>query len=95
VGRIVSENAEYTKFRLEHGFHNPKQPIYSADNIDYVDLLPVLGIAMNMILNEHKDLDNPNTTLEVITQMLVDELPKYLTRLMEILALLKVNGKVT
>lgn len=68
------------------------QAEFTAENLKYVDIMPVLGIAIDRIINEHKEIESQvdNDPIKLV-DFLCDELPEYLSELKGKLDATKIN----
>ena len=72
------------------------EPEFTAENLKYVDIMPVLGIAIERIINEHKDIESlvDNDPIKLV-DFLSNESPKYLGELQKTLYDTKIDmGKL-
>jgi hypothetical protein len=62
------------------------EPEFTAENLKYVDIMPVLGIAIERIITEHKDIESlvDNDPVKLV-DFLCDKSPKYLGELQKTL----------
>jgi hypothetical protein len=72
----------------EQGQQYDIKPEFTAENLEYVDILPILGIAFKQLTNAHP----ANEQIESI-DLLCDELPKYLGEFQRTFAATKINAE--
>jgi len=68
------------------------EPEFTAENLKYVDIMPVLGIASQRIINEHKDIKNlvDNDPIKLV-DFLSSQSPKYLGEIQKALYHTKID----
>jgi hypothetical protein len=67
------------------------KPKYTAENSEYSDLMPLLGIAMDIVFDKHHEtldsMDNPDQIVEFLCQ----KTPEHISALFTVMNGLKIN----
>ncbi|MBA7596266.1 hypothetical protein ES703_03236 [subsurface metagenome] len=93
VRNIISETMLYALIReLKRQQDLQLEPEYTAENLKYVDIMPVLGIAIDQIFAEHHDLDGIVEEEPIkLVNFLCEESPKYLSKVEKNLRGMKID----